>query len=212
MFFRLMLLVAVLGGFVAPALARAAIIGDASVPYSATRIVTVDGKTYRGKVFHAPGKQRHDVDINGIPFTFILNIEDRSSAIVLPALNAYVDFPLPPLLRELDRSRLEHHAVGEERIDGLPATKYRVDYTASDGVRGEGFIWLSRDNILLALKGRILRPRNRPMTVTMQLQDLDIRPQSRELFLIPKGLRRLPYEALEVLLNLRAPRFKSPKN
>jgi hypothetical protein len=208
MFFRLMLSVALIGGLLAPMPVRAAIVGDASVPYSATRIVTIDGKTFRGKVFHTPGKQRHDVDINGIPFTFILNIADRSGAVVLPALNAYVDFPLPPLLRELDRRRLENRAAGEERIDGMQATKYRMNYTASDGVRGQGFVWLSRDNILLRLQGRILRPRHRPTIVSMHLQDLEMRPQAENLFIIPKGLKRLPYDALEVLLNLRAPRLK----
>lgn len=208
MLFRLMLLLAIFAGLAA-APAGAAIVGDASVPYSATRIVTVDGKTYRGKVFHTPGKQRHDVEINGLPLTFILNIENRSGAIVLPALNAYIDFPLPPLLRELDRRRLERYAVGEERMDGLSATKYRVDYTASDGVKGAGFVWLSRHNILLAIEGRILRPRHRPMTVSMHLQNLDIRPQPANLFVIPKGMRHLPTDALEVLLNLRAPRLKS---
>ena len=203
MFFRLMLLLVVLGGFAVPEATNAAIVGDASVPYSANLTVTVDGKTYRGKVFHTPGKQRHDVDINGIPFTFILDIENRSGAIVLPALKAYVDFPLPPLLRGLDRRRLERHAVGEERIDGLRATKYRVDYTASDGVRGDGFIWLSRENILLALDGRILRPRHRPMTVSMHLADLSLAPQPESLFAIPKGLREIPYDALALLLNMR---------
>lgn len=203
MFFRLMLLLALFGGVVAPVSAGAAIVGDASVPYSATRIVTVDGKTYRGKVFHTPGKQRHDVDIDGIPFTFILDVADRSGAIVLPALKAYIDFPLPPLLRELDRRRLEGHAVGQERMDGLRATKYRVDYTASDGVKGKGFVWLSQENILLAIEGRIFRPRHRPMTVSMHLADLHLGPQREALFEVPKGLKPVPYDALALLLNLR---------
>jgi len=187
----------------APPASRAAIVGDAAVPYSATRIVTVNGKDYIGKVFATPGKQRHDVDINGVAMSFILDIADGKGVVVVPAVNSFIDFPLPPLLSELDRRRLDRHAVGNERIDGMRATKYRLDYTASDGTHGEGFLWLGRDNILLRLDGRILRPRHRPMTVTMRLEGLKVGPQNEALFDAPKGMHRLPYEALEMLLNLR---------
>lgn len=183
--------------------ARAAIVGDSAVPYSATRIVTVNGKGYVGKVFAAPGKQHHDVVINGIPMSFVLDIAGGRGVVVLPALHSYVDFPLPPLLAELDRRRLARHAVGEETIDGLRAVKYRLDYTASDGTRGEGLLWLSRDNILLRIEGRILRPRHRPMTISMRLEDLKLGRQAGALFEIDKGLHHLPYEAIEMLLNLR---------
>lgn len=183
--------------------ARAVVVGDASVPYSADRIVTVNGKEYVGKIYAVPGKQRHDVDINGVAVSFILDVGEDRGLIVVPGVNSYVDFSLPPLLAELDRHRLDRHAVGEERIDGLRATKYRLAYTASDGTRGEGFIWLSRDNILLRIEGRILRPRHRPMTISMRLEDLKFGPQDEVLFRIHKGMRKFPYEALEMLLDLR---------
>jgi hypothetical protein len=189
--------------------AVAAVVGDASVPYSATRIVTVNGKTYEGRVFHTPGKQRHDVDINGLPMIFILDIADSDGVVVLPDLKSYIDFPLPPLLAELDRRQLGSDAVGEERINGMRATKYRINYTASDGSRGEGLIWLSRDNILLRLEGRIVRPHHhKPMTVSMSLSDLRVGPQDKSLFLIHKGLHKIPYEALELLMNMRAPKSR----
>lgn len=187
--------------------ATAAVVGDASVPYSATRIVTVNGKVYEGKVFHTPGEQRHDADINGIPVTFLLDIAGGDGAIVLPMLSSYIDIPLPPLLAELDRRKLDRSAVGEERVNGMRATKYRVDYTASDGSHGEGLIWLSRDNILLKLQGRILRAHHhKPMTVSMTLSDLKIGPQDKSLFLVHKGLHKVPYEAFEMLLNMHGPK------
>jgi hypothetical protein len=203
MILRALFLAVLFVGPIAAEPALSAVVGDASVPYSATRVVTVNGKVYEGKVFHTPGKQRHDVDIGGIPVSFILNIAERTGVIVLPALNSYFDFPLPPLLAELDRHRLDRKEVGEERIDGLRATKYRVDYTASDGTRGEGFVWLSRENILLKIEGRIQRPRHKPMRISMNLTDLKLGPQNADLFSIGRGLRRVPYEALELLLNLR---------
>jgi hypothetical protein len=203
MLFRMFFLAALAVGLVASGPVRAAIVGDASVAYSATRIVTVNGKVYQGKVFHTPGRQRHDVDINGIPASFILDVTRGTGAIVLPALNSYVDFPLPPLLNEFDRHRLDRKAVGDERVAGLRATKYRLDYTVSDGTRAEGFIWLTRDNILLRLSGRILRPHHKPMIVSMNLSNLRLGPQDPKLFRVGNGLHKIPYQALELLLNLR---------
>ncbi len=202
-FYRWVLPVLLAMALIASGEARAVIVGDATVPYSATRIVIVDGKEYRGRVFSVPGKQRHDVDINGLELSFLLNIAGEAGVIAAPALHSYVDFPVPPLLAELDRRRLEGHKAGEERIGGLPAVKYRLAYTASDGWRGMGFLWLSRDNILLRIDGRIERPGHRPMTVTMRLEDLQLGPQDDELFHISRGLKKLPYQALEMLLNLR---------
>jgi hypothetical protein len=202
-FYRWVLLVLLAVAVVAPGQAQAAIVGDTAVPYSATRIVIVNGKEYRGKVFAIPGKQRHDVDINGLELSFVLDIAGGAGVIAVPALHSYVDFPLPPLLAELDRQRLEGHAAGEERIAGFPAVKYRLEYTASDGSRGTGFLWLTRDNILLRIDGRIERPGHRPMTVAMRLEDLRLGPQDDKLFQISNGLKKLPYQALEMLLNLR---------
>jgi hypothetical protein len=204
MLFRMFFLATLVGGLLAAPPARAEIVGNASVPYSATRIVTVNGKNYTGKVFHVPGKQRHDVDINGIPLNFILDLDDGRGVVILPALVSYVEFPLPPLLTELDRQRLNRKAVGEETVDGMRATKYRLDYLATDGSRGDGFLWLSRDNILLRIEGRIERRGHRkPMVVSMRLSDLRVGPQDRNLFRVPKGLRKIPGEALELLLNMR---------
>ncbi|HEX4112843.1 MAG TPA: hypothetical protein VH020_09935 [Stellaceae bacterium] len=204
MFFRLFFLATLVAGSIAARPAGAEIVGNASVPYSATRIVTVNGKSYTGKVFHSPGEQRHDVDINGIPLSFILDLADDRGVVILPALVSYIEFPLPPLLSELDRRRLDRKAVGEETIDGVRATKYRIDYVATDGTRGDGFLWLSRDNILLRIEGRIERRGHRkPMVVSMRLSDLRVGPQDHNLFKVPRGLRKIPAEALELLLNMR---------
>jgi hypothetical protein len=203
MLFRVLFLGGLILSLIGAGPAWAELVGDASVPYTATRIVTVNGKSYEGKVFHKPGMQRHDADINGMPMTFILDIAGEQGVLVVSALSSYVDFPLPPLLAELDRHLLDRNAVGEERIEGLRATKYRVDYTASDGTRGEGFIWLSRDNILLKIEGRVLRPRHKPMKISMRLEDLELAPQDNKLFHIQRGLRQIPYQALELLLNMR---------
>jgi len=190
--------------------ASAAIVGDAQVSYAAVRTLTVDNKSYTGKVFHAPGVDREDQNIQGMELIFILNIPKTTGVVMAPSLTTYADFPLPRLLAEIDSRRLKGNAVGEDTISGLRATKYRLDYAASDGTRGEGFLWLTGDNILVQLEGKITRSGHRPTVVRMELSNIHLGPQNPDLFNIPAGMRRLPPEALEALLNLRSnfSRFK----
>jgi len=200
--------VAALATMAGTAVAREPMVGDARIPYSAVRTVTLDGKTYSGKVFHEPGKERLDQSISGIELNFILDLEASAGFIVVPSLNSYVPFHPPALLAELNRSRLKGLAVGEERIAGMRATKYRIDYTASDGVHGDGFIWLGDDNILLRIDGRVERKTHKPMTIRMELSDIRPGPQNPALFNPPAGMKPIPEEALQTLLSLT---MKLPK-
>jgi hypothetical protein len=186
--------------------ANATIVGDASVPYSATRTIAVDGHSYVDHVFHVPGKEREEVNLGGIPVYFILNLDRDRAAAILPALASYLEFPLPPLLARFDRRWLIGKMGDRTILDHQRATKFRLDYTAGDGSRGVGVVWVSDDNILLGLKGRVLRPHQRPIRIEMMLSHLKIGPQAEELFDIPHGLHKIPSAALLALLNMRAPK------
>ena len=59
--------------------APAATLGDAKIGFSAERILAINGKTYHGRMWTMPGKERHEQDINGIPAAFILRILADSS-------------------------------------------------------------------------------------------------------------------------------------
>ena len=187
--------------FAAFGAARAAIVGDARVSYSATRSVTVDDKSYSGRTFHIPGHQRHDQAINGFEQEVILDLPSRHGWFILPKMTTYVDFPLPKILTELDEKHLAGKAVGEEAVRGVPTTKYHLTYTASDGVAGEGNLWRSRDNILMRIDANFTRPGHRPTHIHEELSDLRLGPQDPKLFKLPPNMVKLPAEALEPLLS-----------
>lgn len=184
-----------------PAAARE-IVGDARVPYSAVRTVVLDGKTYVGREFHIPGKQRHNQDVAGIEMDFILDLDGSDGYVVAPSVHSYVEFHLPRLIAELDRSRLRGREAGDGQVAGLAATKYKIDFTASDGTHGEGAIWLSADNILLKIEGRVLRKTHPPLDIRMELSDVKLGPQPPALFAPPADMKKIPEEALQMLLNL----------
>jgi hypothetical protein len=199
---RLLLAAAVLG--LVSGAARAAMLGDASVSYRALRTVTVDGRSYSGPVFHRPGHQRHEQDLLGMHEIFLLDTAQARGYLVLPSVKTFVEFPFPPLMAELDSPDLLTHPAGPDTIAGIATIKYRIDHTAQDGSRADGFLWLSQAGILMKLEISVTRAHGgRPMAIAMALSQVALGPVDPGLFALPPGLVQLPADALGPLLGGR---------
>jgi len=169
---------------------------DARVAFSAERTVTVNGRSYTGTLYHTAGRERHEQDLFGLHEVFILDAASAQGWLVVPGLKTYLEFPFPPVMAALADAGLEKTAVGEEAINGIPTTKYRVSRTAPDGTSAKGFLWLSRRGVLMKLDGTITRPGGNTLALGMELRGLKEGPQNPQLFVLPPGLTRLPVEAL----------------
>jgi len=181
--------------------AMAALLGDASVPYRALRTVTVNGQSYTGTVFHTPGHDRHEQKIGGIAEVIILDAAAKQGFLVLPELSSYLPFAFPKLMAALDDPALRRSPVDHEKVAGIETTKYKIDYTAADGSRAEGYVWVSKEGVLMRIDGTVSRKNSsKPMAIHMQLAQLAVGPQDPALFAVPPGLMRLPAQALQGLL------------
>jgi hypothetical protein len=193
-------LVALPAGF-----ARAALLGDAAVSYSANSTVTVNGRSYAGTVFHIPGRDRHEQEIQGIAEVVILDGTAMRGWLVLPRLSSYVEFSFPQLMAELSAQTLLRSPVGREMVNGVRTTKYRIDHTAGDGMHAKGFAWVSADGVLMRLEGSVARPgASQGTAIQLELDNLRLGRQHHDLFELPPGLTRLPGGALAPLLGGRS--------
>lgn len=185
--------------------ATAAMLGDAAVSYSAERTVVVNGHSYTGMVFHTPGHDRHEQEIQGIPEVILLDAAAKQGILLLPGLNSYLPFAFPRLMAELDNPSWRRVPQGEELVNGVRTTKYRVDHTAADGSHAQGWLWLSAQGILMRLDGVVTRAGATGGTsIRMELAGLRLGRQDPQLFQIPAGLIKLPSGALEGLLSGRS--------
>jgi hypothetical protein len=183
-----------------PVAARAALLGDASIAYSAERTVTVNGSSYAGMVFHVPGHERDEHQIHGIAEVFILDAATKRAFLVVPMLKSYVAFSFPGLMAELDSPDLRRNPVGKETVNGMRTTKYRIDHVSSDGTRAQGFAWLSAQGVLMRIDGTITRRRGgKPLAIRMELANVAVGPQDPALFRVPSGFTELPTQALQGL-------------
>jgi len=135
----------------------------------------------------------------------LLDATAKQGILLLPSLNSYLSFAFPRLMAELDDPTWRRVPKGEEVVNGVRTTKYRVDHTAEDGSRAQGWLWLSAQGVLMRLEGVVTRAgANAGTSIRMELAGLRLARQDPQLFQIPPGLIKLPSGALEGLLSGRS--------
>jgi hypothetical protein len=185
---------------VAAGASRAESLLDAPVFYSATRNVTVDGHTYIGIVHHIAGKERQEQNLLGMHDVFILDGKADKGWLVVPALKSFIAFPFPPVMAMLASDIVKKTPVGDDVVDGIETTKYRIHTTARDGTLADGFAWFSRRGVLMKLQGSVTAPQGHRTTIAMELRGVEEAPQDETLFAPPRNFTQLPAEALAPLL------------
>lgn len=194
------ILLAALVALLLGAPARAAGLLDAPLSFSATRSVTLDGKTYTGAMFHEPGHERHEQKLGGMDTVFLLDGPAGEGFLVVPMVKTYVSFFFPPLLSALVDGEVEKHPVGQAIVDHIATTEYRIEKTTADGTHGEGFAWVSKRGVLMKLVGLVTAPGGHKTSIAMQLANFKAAPQPAALFVLPAHLTELPFQALAPLL------------
>jgi hypothetical protein len=184
--------------------ADARMLGDPGVSFSADRSVTVGDRTFAGKLYAVPGRQRHELVVDGIQQVVILHAAEAKGWLVVPGINSYVEFGFAPVEEELRDESLLATRLGEETIDGRTTTKYRVEHTVRSGALVDGYLWLTREGIPMRLDGMYTPGSGGKATpVRMELSHLRLGPQEPTLFSVPPNMMKLPAGGLAPLLGLR---------
>jgi len=185
-----------------PGVAGAATLGEARIGFTADRLLVVDGRSYQGKIWTMPGKERHEQAIQAFRPIFLLRADNPIGEVVVPQLHTTVQFAMPPELRLLRSPVLTKRPAGEETVNGIVTTKYKIDETVPEG-HAEGTLWLSRDGIPMKLVGSFTAQTGRISTIRWELSHVKIGPQPAALFEAPTDYSKLPPEAVAPLLGLR---------
>lgn len=185
-----------------PGTPLAATLIDARTGFSAERTLVIDGRTYRGKVWAMPGKERHEQALYGMVPVFLLRGDSKFGEIVLTGLKTVVEFEIPAELRVLNVATLKQRPIGSETVGGVATTKYAIDKSIPEG-RAEGTLWLSRDGIPMRLAGTFTNAKGKVSTVRWELSGVKSGPQPATLFEPPAGMAKLPPEAIAPLLGLK---------
>jgi hypothetical protein len=168
-----------------PALSGAAPPPEPKVEYSAdSTIETEDGLTMKSHIYHAPGKERIEVGGPGGNVTIIRR--DKNVMWQLMG-NMYVEMPLHrPDVHDPQEMDVQQTAVGEETVNGVRTTKYKVSATEKDGSKFGGFFWTTKDGIMVKMD-LLSKEGNEKVRIHQELTNLKIGKQDPKLFEIPPG-------------------------
>jgi hypothetical protein len=181
----------------------AGMIGDTLVPFSADRTAIVKGKTYQGRVYAAPGVQRHEQEVNGFRFVAIVRLDRGLVWLMLPELHVYTPLAIPAAVTEAGSLDRLGRPIGRDEIAGLKVDRYHLTRSGSDGSTIEGSIWMTDSGIVVKLDGTMTPADGKPAAGTLELANIRRERQDPTLFDLPRGMAEIKPEMIETLMNLR---------
>lgn len=168
-----------------PAAGLAAPPPEPKVDYSAdSTMETEGGMTMKSRVYHSPGKQRMEMGGAGGNVT----IMRRDKKVMWQLMgDMYMEMPMNEAgSQDPHDMDVQQTAVGEETINGVKTTKYKVIATMKDGKKFGGFFWVTKDNITMKMD-LLYKEGNEKMRMSQELTNLKVGKLDPKLFEIPPG-------------------------
>jgi len=104
---------------------------------------------------------------------------------VMPG-SMYMESPLKEDPNDLQAMDIQQTVVGEETINGIKTTKYKMLGTTKDGKKWGGFAWITKDGIMVKAD-MLLKEGNEKRRMAIELKNLKIGKQNPQLFEVPPG-------------------------
>lgn len=169
----------------APGAGWAAKMQEPQVDYSADSVMESEGMAMKSRVYHSHGKQRQEMG-GGEGIVTIIRPDKK---VVWQLMgNMYMEMAMDqqdsPDAHDMDVQ--QRTAMGEEEINGVKTTKYKVVATGKDGKKFGGFFWTTKDGITMKMD-MLYKEGNRKDRVAIELSNLKIEKQDPKLFEIPAG-------------------------
>ena len=168
---------------------------QSQISYSATRVMTSENdQPVIMKEYHAPGKFRLemiDPETKQIANVVIMSKDQGKEKIIslIPEQKIAMNVTSFKQLSQFgvqDFKFYENKKVGSDKINGHAATKYKVKGVDERGEKHEGYIWKTKDDIIVKMEAK-----DKQDNFVMQLQDLRLAKQNPNLFVVPEGYQSL---------------------
>jgi len=149
--------------------------------------------TLTGRVYATPDKERREIEMMGRRNVLITRRDKGVTWILMAEQAMYMERPIrhggdddPDPFADWDNGNLKMTKLGTEKVNGVKATKYRVELDNDHGGRDHGLLWLTKDNIPVRLEATDTSE-GAPSHVTMDYKNLKVGKQDPQLFEIPAG-------------------------
>lgn len=126
--------------------------------YTADSVVEVAGQRLVQKIYHDRGRERQEMNIDGLFQVTILRPDLNQAFVIQPGLDHYIELPLEeaaliPVPGPADSYAAE--ALGEELEGGEPTIKYQLTSTEAADWYYIMLVWITDDGIVMRMEGEI---------------------------------------------------------
>src|SRR3989344_558259 len=142
------------------------------------------GMTMKSRIYYSPGKQR--MEMGGAGGNVIIIRKDKKvmwqlmGSMYMERAMGGADSQDP---HDMD---VQQTVVGDETVNGVKTTKYKVIATKKDGSKFGGFFWTTKDGITVKMD-LLSKEGDKKMRMTQELTNLKVGKQDPKLFEIPSG-------------------------
>ncbi|MBK1669269.1 hypothetical protein CKO28_14625 [Rhodovibrio sodomensis] len=177
----------------APRPAAAETVPGPQTSYKAVELVEVKGgRSMRATVYRDGLRERREMQTQGQTVTIITRPADQELFMLMPGMNAAMKMNYERAMRDLDSGDLQGfdaEPVGEETVNGLATTKYRIAGDNGHGTTFDGYAWVTDDGIRVKLAGTVSFSDGSSSPIRITLTEVARGDQPNHLFTLPEGTR-----------------------
>lgn len=175
--------------------AERAMYQESGVEYSADEYMQTKQGTMKAKVFRAFNKERREQEMEGMKQITITRMDKKVMWILMTAEKMYMEMSMKEAKgkeqsHDLSDYKVEHSVIGEEVVNGVKTTKSKVIVTAPKGNKFDGFMWDTRDGIMVKMDAVSIEKGSKERMI-IELKNLKIEKQDAKLFEIPAGYKKM---------------------
>jgi len=178
---------------VAGELPRPAVDYQADVVMQITHGAGGQPMTVTGKLYAAGDKERRETTVMGRTSVVITHRDRQVSWILIPERSTYMEHRSDG--QDADpyaawaKAGVSLTKLGNERINGVEATKYRASVAAKDGHTDTGLLWLTKENIPVRMEAQVAEEGSDRLTI--DYTHIKVGKQDAALFEIPAGYHKM---------------------
>lgn len=163
------------------------------VDYSADYSLETAVMSMQGKIYFSPGMERREFDQAGDKMITIVRHDKKVAWTLMPGENAYMESKLDTSGGhgdDISAYKMQKSNVGFETVNGVKTAKSKVIMTGPDGVKMGGFIWTSKEGIMVKVDAIAVDKKNKAR-YKFELKNLKVDKQNKALFAIPAGYTKM---------------------
>lgn len=165
------------------------------VEYSADTTMETAEVSMKGHVNYAPTRERREMVMDGGDKMIMITRHDKKVAwTLMPADKMYMEMSLDQASArakdDTSKYKIEQTVVGPEMLNGVNTTKSKIIMTGPKGEKMGGFMWTTKDNIVVKMDAIAIDKKDKHRFKT-ELTNLKVGKQDPKLFEVPAGYEKM---------------------